>query len=458
MAGIRASIQAELDTSKVDMQFNKMMSRLSGKQINFNVNSRSFTQPLGRITASANEFTKSLEASNARVIAFGASVGIINAVTNAFKGLVAETIRFEKTLADINVIMNASTSSIEKFGHSLFDVAKNTAQSFDKVADAALEFSRQGLSMEETLKRTNDALILTRLTSLKAEEAVAGLTAAVNAFGNAGLSTTDIIDKLAAVDVKFAVSSEDLINALERTGAVAIDAGVKLDNLIGLVTALQQTTARGGSVIGNGLKTIFTRIQRPRSIKQLEDMNIAVRDLTGSILPADTILTNIAKKFDKLSQSQQSNVVQFAAGIFQANVFRASLRDLAKEQSIFTKASQISAGAAGEAALKNEQLNKTVSALASQSATAVRELAEVIGELTLKPELGGFLSTFLNVVEGFKDALGGGEEDGSTFAKGLVRGIGNVLTGPALFAFGAVFIKMLANVSKFASQSLASFA
>ena len=454
MAGIRASIQAELDTSKVDMQFNKMMSRLSGKQINFNVNSRSFTQPLGRITASANEFTKSLEASNARVIAFGASVGIINAVTNAFKGLVAETIRFEKTLADINVIMNASTSSIEKFGHSLFDVAKNTAQSFDKVADAALEFSRQGLSMEETLRRTNDALILTRLTSLKAEEAVAGLTAAVNAFGNAGLTTTDIIDKLAAVDVKFAVSSEDLINALERTGAVAIDAGVKLDNLIGLVTALQQTTARGGSVIGNGLKTIFTRIQRPASIKQLEDMNVAVRDLSGAVLPADKILTNIAKSFDTLSQAQQSNVVQFAAGIFQANVFRASLRDLAKEQSIFSKASQISANAAGEAALKNEQLNKTVSALASQSATAVRELAEVIGDLTLKPELGGFLSSFLNVVEGFKDALGGGEEEGSTFAKGLVRGIGNVLTGPALFAFGAVFIKMLANVSKFASQSL----
>ncbi len=454
MAGIRARINAELDTSRVDMQFNKMMSRLSGKQINFNVNARSFTQPLGRITASANEFTKSLEASNARVIAFGASVGIINAVSNAFKGLVAETIKFEKTLADINVILNASNSSIQKFGSSLFDVAKNTAQSFDKVADAALEFSRQGLTMEETLKRTNDALILTRLTSLKAEEAVAGLTAAVNAFGSTGETTTSIIDKLAAVDVKFAVSSEDLINALERTGAVAIDAGVELDNLIGLVTALQQTTARGGSVIGNGLKTIFTRIQRPQSIKQLEEMGIAVRNLAGSVLPADKILVNIAKSFNKLSQAQQSNVVQFSAGIFQANIFRASLRDLAKEQNLYSKASEISANAAGNAAVKNEQLNKTISALASQSGTAIMELAEAIGELTIKPELGNMLSSFLSVVEGFKESIGSGEEEGNTFAKGLIRGVGNVLTGPALFAFGAVFIKMLANVAKFASQSL----
>jgi TP901 family phage tail tape measure protein len=454
MAGIRASIEANLDTSKVDMQFNKMMSRLSGKQINFNVNARSFTQPLGRITASANEFTKSLEASNARVVAFGASVGIINGVTNAFKGLVAETIKFEKTLADINVILNSSSSSIEKFGHSLFGVAKNTAQSFSKVADAALEFSRQGLSMEETLRRTNDALILTRLTSLKAEEAVSGLTAAINAFGEAGLTTTQIIDKLAAVDVKFAVSSEDLINALERTGAVAIDAGVELDNLIGLVTSLQQTTARGGSVIGNGLKTIFTRIQRPQSLEQLENMGIAVRDLAGAIIPADKILLNIAKTFDQLTQSQKSNVVQFSAGIFQANIFRSALRDLAKDQNIFSQASEVSAKAAGEAAVKNEQLNKTVAALASQSATAVSELAEAIGKLTLTPELGGMLETFLSAVTGIKDSLGGGEEEGSTFAKGLVRGIGNVLTGPALFAFGAVFIKMLTSVSKFAGQSL----
>ena len=268
MAGIRADVNLNVNTSQAKRsmdraaaEINKVVNNIGGKQVSFNVNGRSFTQPLGRITASANEFTKSLEASNARVIAFGASVGIINGISDAFKNLVLETVKFEKTLMDINVVLNASSQSLQEFGSGLFDVAKNTAQSFTVASEAALEFSRQGLTMEEVLIRTNDALTLTRLTGLKAAEAVSGLTAAVNAFGQAGLSTTDIIDKLAAVDVQFAVSSEDLINALERTGAVAIDAGVEIDSLIGLVTALQQTTARGGAVIGNGLKTIFTRIQ-----------------------------------------------------------------------------------------------------------------------------------------------------------------------------------------------------
>ena len=459
--GMRAEVDLSINTTKAQRsmekasaQLNKVMGGVGGKGANFKINERSFTQPLGRITGSANEFTKSLEASNARVIAFGASVGIINGVSNAFKNLVAETVKFEKTLGDINVVLNASNQSLEKFGSNLFDVAKNTAQSFDTAATAALEFSRQGLSMNEVLKRTNDALTLTRLTSLKAEEAVSGLTAAVNAFGDAGLTTTDIIDKLAAVDVKFAVSSEDLIKALERTGAVAIDAGVEIDSLIGLVAALQQTTARGGAVIGNGLKTIFTRIQRPETLNQLEQMDILVRDLTGSVMSADSILLNIARSFDRLTQSQQSNVVQFSAGIFQANVFRAALRDLAKEQSLQSKATEIAGDASGNAAVKNQQLNKTISALASQSVTAIQELAGVMGDLMLKPEVGGLLEFIKDGVEGLTSMLGGGEEQGSTFAKGLIRGIGNIITGPAAIAFGAVFIKLFMNVAKFARTSL----
>jgi TP901 family phage tail tape measure protein len=461
MAGIRAQLNLEVNSDKVKRslqkatsEINKIVNKTAGKQVGFNVNEKSFTQPLGRINASANEFSKSLEASNARVIAFGASVAIIDGISDAFKNLVIQAVNFEKTLADINAVMSLSNSQLEAFGSNLFEAAKSTAQGFNVAAEAALEFSRQGLSTEEVIRRTNDALILTRLTSLKATDAVSGLTAAINAFGGAGLSTTDIIDKLSAVDVNFAVSSADLINALQRSGAVAIDAGVELDKLIGIVAALQQTTARGGAVIGNSLKTIFTRIQRPESIKQIENLGIVVRDLSGAVLPADKILVNMANSFDELTQAQQSNVVQFSAGIFQANVFRAALADLAKENSLTTKATEISANASGEAARKNEILNQTISAMSSRAATSLQELAAVMGELGLSDSIGTALEFVNDRVSEIKDGLGGGEAEGSDFAKGLVRGIGNVLTGPGVIAFGAIFIKLFFNIAKFAQSSM----
>jgi len=114
----------------------------------------SLSQPLGRITGQADEFSKSMEAANARVFAFGASVGIINAVKNSFASLIASTIAVEKSLVDINTVLNTSASKLDDFGQKLFDVAKNTGQSFAIVAEGALELARQGLSTEVALRQS----------------------------------------------------------------------------------------------------------------------------------------------------------------------------------------------------------------------------------------------------------------------------------------------------------------
>ena len=108
-------------------------------------------KPLGRITGELGEFEKSLAASNARVIAFGASTTIIMGIQRAFSNLIKTTIDVEKQLTDINVIMNASTAGLQKFSKELFRVAGQTGQSFTTVATAATELARQGLTAEETL-------------------------------------------------------------------------------------------------------------------------------------------------------------------------------------------------------------------------------------------------------------------------------------------------------------------
>tara|TARA_R100001440_G_scaffold10514_2_gene19143 strand:- start:674 stop:1171 length:498 start_codon:yes stop_codon:yes gene_type:complete len=136
-------------------------------KLNLGTNAKSIeglSQPLGRITGKADQFTKSMEAANARVLAFGASVGVLNTVTQAFKDLVTTTIQVEKQLASINAILGGTDSQLQKFKNTIFDVARNTEQSFATVSEAALELSRQGLTAEEVTRRLNDALILSRLS------------------------------------------------------------------------------------------------------------------------------------------------------------------------------------------------------------------------------------------------------------------------------------------------------
>jgi phage-related minor tail protein len=227
-----AIITVGAETSQLERDIQKAFSKdfkLTG------LDAKSFSPALGRIKGQLGEFEKSLEASNARVVAFGASAGAIYLLTDAFKSMVQSTINVEKTLADINTVINASEKDIKSFGNTIFDIANKTSQSFETAAEAALEFSRQGLGLEQTAKRTAAALMLARLSGLSAASSVEALTAAVNSFSDAGLDATQVVNKLAAVDAKYAVSSADLAEAIKRVGSSASEAGVSIDELVALL-------------------------------------------------------------------------------------------------------------------------------------------------------------------------------------------------------------------------------
>jgi TP901 family phage tail tape measure protein len=451
---INLSVQG--NTQPLEAAVQAAVNRIRKTPIKITVDDRGATQPLGNMKRGADEFSKSMEAANSRIIAFGASMAIINGVADGFKALVKNVVEVEKALADINVVMNLSTANLEKFSNGLFKTAKETGAAFNIAAEAATEYARQGLTMEESLKRTRDALILTRLTGMDSANAVKALTAAMNTYGDQIKDTTQLVSKFAAVDVKFAVSAEDFADAISRTGQAARSAGVDIDELVGLVTAAQQKTARGGKVIGNSFKTIFTRIGRTDTLNQLENLGIAVRDLEGNTIGARRILTDLANTFDHLTESQKAQIAQTVGGVFQINILKAVLSDAAKQNGILANATQISAGATTEAIDKNDQLRQTMSAMATETGLALKELSAQIGEIMLAPGMEKVLNVFKGLAEGANEMLGGGESTGSDFAQGFLKGLGNIITGPGLVIISAVFIKLFAKALVYANQSLRS--
>lgn len=446
------------NTKPLEAAVQAAVNRIRRQPIKITVDDKGATQPLGNMKRGADEFTKSMEAANARILAFGASMAIINGVANAFKGMVKNLVEVEKAMADVNVVMGLSAQNLEKFSDGLFKVAKETGAAFRVAADAATEYARQGLGVEESLKRTRDALVLTRLTGMDSAEAVKSLTAAMNTYGTQIKDTTQLVSKFAAVDVKFAVSAQDFADAISRTGQSAQSAGVSIDELVGIVTAAQQKTARGGAVIGNALKTIFTKTGKTDTLNQLENLGIAVRDLEGNTIGAQRILNDLANTFDTLSAAQKAQITQTMGGLFHINILKAVLSDAAKQNGIMAEATRISAGATDEAIQKNEELRKTMSAVATETGLAIKQVSTQIGEIAIAPGMEKILNAVKSLAEGLSGVLGDGESAGSSFATGLLKGIGNVITGPGLVVLAGVFYKLFGQALKFTKESLTSLA
>ena len=410
-------------------------SRFSNPKVNL----KNVELPLGRISKSVKDFESSLDAANARVIAFGASVGIIAAVQRSFSALVRQVTEVEKSLTDINVILNQSQNGLTKFASGLFDVARQTGQSFNTVATAATELARQGLGAEETLIRVRDAMILVRLSGGEAGQAVEALTSIINSFSSSVLSSTEIINKLANVDAALATSAAGLAEAIKRTGSTAQDANVTLDETIALVASLQQTTARGETVIGNALKTIFARLQRSTTIDQLQELGVAIDQSQSGIEK----LKALGEALDNTDTLTASKIKELAGGVRQINIISAALSDLRKEYSFYNQALEISLSSTDEAIQRNERLNETIAALANVSLTNITELFKQIGDAGATQGIKDILTAFNSFIEKFRDF--------PEVISVITKGISNLLqpiTGPIFNVAFAAIAKIATRVGK----------
>jgi len=402
--------------------------------------------PLGRISREVNEFDKSLAAANSRTLAFASSAGQLYGISRAFGELVKQTVEVQKSLANINVILNLSQGSLAQFSTKLFGIANTTAQSFKTVSETALQFARQGLGVEETLKRTSAALTLARIGGVDLDTSMKAITTTLNTFTEAGIEAYDIVNKIATVDTKFSVSGNVIAEALTRVASTAEETGVSFDRLIGVTTALQQITARGGAVIGNSLKAIFTRIERPQTIQQLNEMGIITEDLNGKMLSADTILTNLAKKYNDLTSAQKAQIDNMAAGLFQINQFRALIGDLAKENGIAARATQTAADSTDQATRRQTALNQTLSAQIQQTLNNLTQFASKVGDVSIAPALQ-------NLLKGVNFATD--TTIGEGLGEGILKGLGNFLSGPGLAIVGTLAYKLSSGFASYATKSFA---
>lgn len=426
--------------SNLQRQIDAVERQLKPINLRFNTSTSQFAA----LNKEVGQFSGYLERANQRVLGFGASVASLYGTVRFFKEIVTSTIEVEKALTDMNSIFRLSSQSLDRFSKSLFDVARNTSQSFEAATDAAKEFARQGLGVEETLKRTQAALILTRVASLTVAESVNTVTAAINSFTKENLNALQVLNKLATVDQTFAVSSKDLANALTRVGSAASDAGVGFDQLIALVTSARQITGRDGAVIAQALNTIFTRVNRTDTIDLLESLGVAVRDTRGEMLPTIDVLRNFSITYDKLSGSIKTQAAEAVGGVRNLNTLKAVLTDLAKTQSVYSQVLNISSQSTDEAVRRNEALNKSASALLQNLATTNKQILSNVGSLSFSGLFKSGLSAATDnpITKALEDASGHAETTGGKIAEGIIRGLSNSL----IIGAGPIIAVALSNV------------
>ena len=309
-----------------------------------------------------------------------------------------------------------------------------------------------------------------------------GAIAIFNQFGKGAAALEQQLGAINAVAGKFAVESADLIGAVRRMGGVFEAAGGSLNELIALFTAVRSTTRESAESIATGLRTIFTRIQRPKTIEFLKEYGVELLDLEGKFVGPFEAVRRLSDALGGLEEGDIRfiRVGEELAGFRQIGKVIPLLQQFEVAERARQEALKGGDSLTKDAATAQETLAIQITKVKQEWLALVRSIAETTTFKTLVKTMLGLASSLAKVLESLKPLLpvmtafagikiarglggmlgglrgGRGLKGILGFARGgVVPGTGNRDSVPAMLTPGEFVIRK-SSVSKIGADNLAS--
>lgn len=181
----------------------------------------------------------------------------LNAIRDAWASINETLVKTEDAVVSLQRVLNDDSLSNETISGKLYDLAAKYGQTFENANSIAQNFARTGMNWNETIKATEAALLALNVAELDATQASDGLIAIMQQFGYEASNLTGIIDILNKTADNYAVTTDKLLTALQRTGSSAKNANLSLQETVGIVTALSEATGRSGENLGTAVNSLI---------------------------------------------------------------------------------------------------------------------------------------------------------------------------------------------------------
>lgn len=445
---------------------------------------------------SAEKFWDTLEGRTRSGIAFTIVSTALLKISGSISQATRESIKYETELLKISQVTGDTVERTNKYSKSLDQVSKKYNVTLSKVALLTRTLTQTGLSFKEAAK---GAEILARTSLLATFDSLTstteGLIAVMQTFEVSVSRAGKVLESINAVSKQFAVESSDIVEAIRRTGGAFSTAGGQIEELIALFTAVRSTSRESAETIATGFRTIFGRLQRPKTIEFFKELGIQLETAEGQFIGPYQAIEEISKGLERLGiaagSTKFAQVVEQIGGIRQISRVVPLLQQAAKSQKALDIANSGSVESIKDVEKAQQGLGYQLGALQKEfnvfisdiiNSPSFKFLAEVFINTSkavlrlvssLKPllpilasvaafKIGRGLSKLLSggfSLKGAKESLG--------FATGgMVPGSGNGDTVPAMLTPGEFVIRKsavqafgadrLASINKYAAGGLVS--
>lgn len=337
-------------------------------------------------TNQMEQFGKQAGLAFRRFAGFTVATGAIGGLIASFTSAVREAISFQDQLVRISQVSRKSLSSLSGLAKEISRLSITLGVSSNSLLEVSQILVQAGLSARDT-QIALEALAKTSLapTFGDIKETTEGAIAVLAQFGLKAKDLEKALSSINAVSAAFAVESDDIIAAVKRSGAAfaATSEGVvsgidALNQFIAVFTSVRATTRESAETISTGLRTIFTRIQRPETIQFLKTLGINLQDLEGKFVGPFEAVTRLSEGLARLDARDPlfASVVEELGGFRQVGKVipllaqqQLRLRALAVAQASYNSLTE-------DAAIAQQSWLVQITKVKEEFITLIREISE----------------------------------------------------------------------------------
>lgn len=155
----------------------------------------------------------------------------------------------DKAMTDVRLVTGTSIEDTNKLAQEYNQLAKEMGATTTAVAEGAGEWLRQGKSAEETSKLLKASMTLSKVGAIESSEATQLLTSSLNGYKYSAEEAMTVVDKISAIDLAAATSSQELAVALSRTANIADDSSISFNKLLAMIGTVSSVTRRSAETI-----------------------------------------------------------------------------------------------------------------------------------------------------------------------------------------------------------------
>jgi len=371
--------------------------KLSQELKQMDVNLRRISSEAKNSSSGLNAFGNTISKTLGKITMWVGGMSLFYAPFRGLKEAVSLIYKVDEQMTQLKRVMDSFTD-FEGMLARQSDLAKKLGRSMTDVGESMIEFARMGNNESQTMDLTKVAVLAQNISELTPTEAVNAITSAMISFNIEADRSITIVDKLNQIDNNYSVTTQQLAIGMQKAGATAKQFGVEMDTLLGYETAIMSATRESGSVVGNSLRTIFSRITTMSEAEGvLKSVGVSIRGLSGDVKPVQDILTDLQSKWSSLSNEQQQNIGVTVAGRYQLNRFLS----LMGNWNTGLEATEEALHSQGSAVSENSKYMQSLEARTNIMKASWQELALTMGKAVITDSLVGLIKVGTGLANAF---------------------------------------------------------